>query len=414
MPLLLQLGLSTAFIVAPVGVLALMKRVALAGKISPIIVCYAVGIVIGNIGILPEGSAQIQDTLSSVTVALSIPLMLFTADIRRWQKLSGRAGLSLLFAALSVTVVAATSHLLFRDLLADTPKISGLLVGVYTGGTPNLAAIRTALGVQSSTYLAVHTADIAIGAIYILFVLTVAKSLFGRVLKPFRPAPVPGRANGGARATSEELGRLSVQRSGGASDEASGQGAGEEEPVTVPDIARPGKRRDALLAFALSLGVVGVSLAASQLFPSAWETVVVILLLTTISLLAAAFTPVVKLRTSFAVGEYFILVFSIVVGAMADVQRVLATSPMIIGVVAFAVFGSLVLHLLLCRAFGVDVDTMLLTSTSAICSPPFVGMVGMAIGNRQLIAAGITTGIVGYAVGNYLGIATSLVLQGLG
>jgi uncharacterized membrane protein len=405
MPLLLQLGLGTAFIVAPVGVLALMKRVALAGKISPIIVCYAVGIVIGNIGILPEGSAQIQDTLSSVTVALSIPLMLFTADIRRWRRLSGRAGLSMLFAALSVTVVAAVSHLLFRGLIADTPKISGLLVGVYTGGTPNLAAIRTALGVQSSTYIAVHTADIAIGGLYILFLLTVGKPLFGRLLKPFRPAPMPGSMTGGAGATTEGLGQLSGRRSGSVSD---------EEPVTVPDIARPGKRRDALLAFALSLGVVGVSLAASQLFPSAWETIVVILLLTTISLLAATFTPVVKLRTSFAVGEYLILVFSIVVGAMADVQRVLATSPMIIAVVAFAVFGSLVLHLLLCRAFGVDVDTMLLTSTSAICSPPFVGMVGVAIGNRQLIAAGITTGIVGYAVGNYLGIATSLLLQSLG
>jgi uncharacterized membrane protein len=99
---------------------------------------------------------------------------------------------------------------------------------------------------------------------------------------------------------------------------------------------------------------------------------------------------------------------------MAQIEVILASSLPILGFVAVAVFGSLALHVLLARLFRVDTDTLLITSTAAICSPPFVGMVAVAIRNRSLIPAGITTGIVGYAIGNYLGISVSLLLRGLG
>ncbi|MCK7480268.1 MAG: hypothetical protein M0C28_25645 [Candidatus Moduliflexus flocculans] len=55
-------------------------------------------------------------------------------------------------------------------------------------------------------------------------------------------------------------------------------------------------------------------------------------------------------------------------------------------------FGAFLLHLLLSALFRIDVDTTLAVSVSAICSPPFVGVAAVAIGNRRVIAAGITTG----------------------
>lgn len=47
---------------------------------------------------------------------------------------------------------------------------------------------------------------------------------------------------------------------------------------------------------------------------------------------------------------------------------------------------------------------MIITSTSAIYSPPFVPVVAVALGNKEVIFAGITTGLIGYAAGNYLGV----------
>jgi uncharacterized membrane protein len=53
--------------------------------------------------------------------------------------------------------------------------------------------------------------------------------------------------------------------------------------------------------------------------------------------------------------------------------------------------------------FKVDSDTMIVTSTALICSPPFVPVIAGAIRNRQVIISGLTVGILGYAIGNYLG-----------
>ena len=89
---------------------------------------------------------------------------------------------------------------------------------------------------------------------------------------------------------------------------------------------------------------------------------------------------------------------------MADFTKLVTTIPTILGYVTVAVVVSVMIHILLCRIFSVDADTMMITSTSAIYSPPFVTAVAIAIGNRNVIFAGITTGIIGYAAGNYLGV----------
>ncbi len=81
---------------------------------------------------------------------------------------------------------------------------------------------------------------------------------------------------------------------------------------------------------------------------------------------------------------------------------------------AIVLFGSFILHVLLCSLFKIDVDTMLIVSVSAICSPPFVGVVAVSLKARKLILPGITTGIIGYAAGNYLGIALAEALKALG
>ena len=73
--------------------------------------------------------------------------------------------------------------------------------------------------------------------------------------------------------------------------------------------------------------------------------------------------------------------------------------------------GSLLLHATLCKLAGVDSDTFMVTSVSAICSPPFVPMLVKALGNPGVLLSGMTTGIIGYALGNYIGISLALFLQ---
>ena len=79
--------------------------------------------------------------------------------------------------------------------------------------------------------------------------------------------------------------------------------------------------------------------------------------------------------------------------------------------VIVCIIGSMLLHGLLCRFFKIDTDTFIITSVSAICSPPFVPPVAEGLKNRMVLLSGIITGIIGYAVGNYLGISLSYLLK---
>jgi uncharacterized membrane protein len=108
---------------------------------------------------------------------------------------------------------------------------------------------------------------------------------------------------------------------------------------------------------------------------------------------------------------YLIYVFSFAVASMASLEHLASVGVAVPAFIAVAVFGSLTLHALLCRLARIDVDTFLVTSVSAICSPAFVPLIVRSLGNPSMLISGVTTGIIGYAVGTQLGIALALLLE---
>jgi len=368
----------------PVLFLFIKERVRAMSKWSTLIVCYVAGLALGNIGILPSSSAGLLDTLSSVAVAISIPLLLFAVDIAQWRKLSGKAILTFALAALSVSVVAGIAYAFFRTSHAESYKVAGLLAGLYTGGTPNLAAIKTALNVDMNVYLAVHTSDIVLSAIYLLAVMTIAKPLLKRFL------PVKNWDSDGASPSNLNF------------------------DTGFSAYFERGQWKKILVGFALAAAIVGVSLGLSSFIPADFQTMATILLITSLAL-GASFVPRIRqLPMTFATGEYFLYVFAVAVGAMGNIAQIFSSAGTYFVYVALVLFGSFVLHAALCALFKIDVDTMLIVSVSAICSPPFVGVAAVSIKARKLILPGITTGIIGYAFGNYLGIALAELLKAIG
>ena len=43
------------YLAVPAGVLLLGRRIKLVQKVNPVIICYILGILVGNIGVLPQG-----------------------------------------------------------------------------------------------------------------------------------------------------------------------------------------------------------------------------------------------------------------------------------------------------------------------------------------------------------------------
>jgi len=365
----------------PFLVLHLCHRYTYVNKLGAVVVTYIIGVIAGNIGVLPEGSADVQEIMTSVTIPLALPLMLFSTRLVDVFKLARITFVSLFLGLISVVVMVVTGYLLFAGRIIEPWKVGGLLVGLYTGGTPNLAALKLMLDVDETVYLVTHSADLVIGVFYLFFLLTMGQKVFSK----FLPKSI---------VTDSEISDVSQY------------GQDPYYGIFKRHLIVPLSK-----GLLLSIFVVGVSLGISLLVPESAQMAVIMLMITSLSLALSFVSPIRRIPKTFELGMYLVLVFSVVVASMANVASLLAAALDVLYYVAWVVFGSLLLQLLLSRIFKIDADTMIITSTALLCSPPFVPVVAGALNNRSLIVPGLTIGIVGYAFGNYLGFLLAMILN---
>ncbi len=374
------------YLLFPLIVILLCMRFELVNKIGAVFVCYVVGAALGNFGVLPVGSAALQDTLSGAAVAIALPLLLFSMDVKAWLKTAGKAILSMTGATIIIVAVAGLGSVIIADQVEDSWKLAGLAISVYTGGTPNMAAIKTALDVDPTTYIIMHTYDILINLIYIIFSITLAQKFFNRFLPRFEKVK----------------------------DVISGRGDEEIEDInSYRNMLNVSIFKKLMVAMVLSFVILGSSIGIAALFPKAYSTSVTILMITSLGIGASFFTKIRQIEKTYQTGMYFILIFCLVVGSMANINDLVHINWTLMFYISFCVFGTFILHAVFCKIFKIDTDTFIITSVSAICSPPFVPVVAQALNNKQIILSGLTTGIIGYAIGNYLGISFAYIFKAI-
>jgi len=373
------------FILFPAFAIYLCKKSPLIDRLGAVVVCYIAGIALGNTGMFPENFAGIQDAFMTVTVPIALPLMFFSLDMKRWSRLAGKSLLSFGLQTVSIIIVSIGGYFIFRDVIgAESWKLAGMFIGVYTGGTVNLAAIGTALQVDPALYVASHASDVVVSSVYLLFLITVGQ----RVILKFLPA---------------------FSAAGNVSEDISMEGMNSYDGIFGRKVFLP-----LLGALALAVLIFAFGGALTLVVPKEAGMVVAILSITTLGI-AASFIPRIRaIKMTYQLGQYFILIFCLVVGSMADMSKLIGSAPAILGYVAFTVVCCLVLHVVLCRIFGIDTDTMIITSTAGINSPPLVPVVAAALKNRELVVSGVITGIIGWVIGSYLGISFAYLLQGSG
>ena len=364
------------YLLAPAGVLWLCRRVPLLGKIGPILILYLAGIVIANT-FRPAAMAQIQDLFSNVTIPLAIPLMLFGCTFSRTETRSQLLALITGLVAVALAVVAG--FFIFGRNVEDGAKIGGMLTGVYTGGTMNMAALKSMLGVSDEHFILLNSYDIVISFLYLTFLMTFGIKLFRRFL-PNETNSVPGTKAG-----------ASVPLSGPSENPYSGL------------LTRDGLKDAGILLGTTAL-IIGISAGIALILGNGRFMTVFFLLLTTLGIAASFVRKIHNRKYGYEMGMYLIYIFSIVVASMADFSKIdLMGGLNLLGYLTLAVFGSLALQVIMARIFRIDSDTMVISSVTYICSPPFVPMICACMGNRKVLAPGLAIGVLGYAIGNYLG-----------
>ena len=164
-----------AFVILfPALVLYLEQRSKVIQVVGPIVICYVIGIVLANLPFLNLNTSVFSE-ISAISISLAIPLLLFNSNVLDWINHAGKSILSYILSIFAVVVSAIFFYYVFRDSVPEAWRISGMLIGVYTGGTPNMSAIGMAFDAPQEVYILLNSSDLVIGSAYFIFIVTFMK-----------------------------------------------------------------------------------------------------------------------------------------------------------------------------------------------------------------------------------------------
>ena len=357
----------------PLAARAAERRSLLPTWLSGIIACYLVGIVVTNLRIWPIDGALLEQ-IAGLSMLVGLPLLLFSVRIKEALRYAGPMLLGFGLCCVSGLLCTGVVGYTMAGSVPDAWKVAGMLVGLYTGGTPNVQSIGLALDAPAGYLVLVQASDVLLGGAYLLGLITFLPALYAKF---FRVDDMDGPA--------QEV-ETEADRS---------------EVIVI----RPGRQ------LAAAVVVIAAATGCTYLLVGGLGNLtVVILLLTSFALLASTLPTVRNLGDPYPLGEYFILVFSVALGLLADFRELAENGKDLLWFSFLALSSTTALHLLASRLFDLDRDTVILSSVAGFYGPVFVVQVAAALGRRKLMAAGIAVSLFGFGIGNYLGIALAYLL----
>jgi len=165
------------------------------------------------------------------------------------------------------------------------------------------------------------------------------------------------------------------------------------------------------LLLILSAAVVGLSVLISHLISGEEVPGIIIFFLTAIALVLSFNKKIRHFEGSQEWGQYFLMVFCLAVGSLANVSQLVSGSSWYFVITGLTMFGSIILHFLCCYFFKIDRDTAIITSMAGIFGPAFVAPMSQVLKNKSILVSGVTTGLMGIAIGNFIGVAVAYLVK---
>lgn len=342
--------------------------------LSSIVACYLIGILVRNFHLWPIEQKDME-LIAGISMFIGLPLLLLAVRIKESLGYAGQMLFSFFLCCLSGLVCTAIAGYYYYDQFPEAWKAAGMLVGLYTGGTPNVLAIGVALEAPTNYAVLIQAADILLGGSILLGLVSFLPAVYGRFFRPSETGP------------------------------------GEEHNKLTERIAF--KKQIPQLMVGLLITAISIGLCF-LLTGGITDMAAIILLLTTISLSFSAIPATRRLGNTYPLGEYFILVFCVAVGLAADFRELAEKGLDLLYFSALALIATTLLHLILSKLFDLDRDTVILSYVAALYGPIFVVQVAAALKNQRLLAAGIAVSLLGFGIGNYLGVGLAYFVAWLG
>ncbi|NLX64198.1 MAG: DUF819 family protein [Clostridiaceae bacterium] len=378
-------------------IMLVSEKLSFLKTVGPVFICYLTGFLLSTPLKNAGADMTLASDISSILVLIGMPLILFSADLPALKKLAKPMLISFTIDIVAVIVVAIGSFFIFKDMLPNAHNISGMLVGTYTGGTPNMIAIGHGLNAGPERIMLLQTADMIGGGIYFFMLLSIMPRLLKKVLPEYQPV---------------------------------GSYNPEEAKYYAETFSGSKQSVKPLKAFMSRVGLVSVSIVCvlismgiCLLLPSQYGntglaklgeyTALIMLLVTSFGIILSFVRKIRYATGSYSTGQYFLLMFSVGMGLCFDISAV-SNSLVLLGMLLVIQFGTVLLHIIMAKIWKIDYHTMIITSTAGVFGPAFIIPVANALHNDEIILPGILCGILGYAIGNYLGIGIGQLLYLLG
>lgn len=371
------------YVLGPVFIILLYNQFRIARKIGTILMSYFLGIIMSVSGLMDGESMSVetlkslQESIMNIAVPLAIPLLLLSSDFKLWRKSMKKTFAAMLGGVLSIIIAVCVGFILFYGKgINEMWKVGGMMIGMYTGGTMNFAAIGQIVDVDSTVFTLVSAFEMVLSFIFLIFVVSGGYKLFRKFL-PYHNEATSVDENVELDYSFEKYkGMLKIK-----------------------------SFSKTLIGMLLSVVFLAVGAGLSVLITGRLNELVIILTITTLAIACSFIDRLRNLPKTFELGMYFINMFSVVIASQFDISSLNSDNLMLIGFIAFIILVSTILHLLFSRLFKVDGDLFTVSHVGLLYSPPFVPPVVGAMGNKKVLLSGIVIGLVGYAIGTYLGVA---------
>ncbi|MEN8153119.1 MAG: DUF819 family protein [Acidobacteriota bacterium] len=351
------------------------------GKVSGVLVTIAIVALLAMLRIVPSASdssikVPVYDLVFQYITPMAIPLLLFSANIRRIIKESGRLIVLYLFGALGIVLGAIISFFLI-NLGAEGFKVAGVWIATLVGGSVNFVAAAETLDFSTSS---LFTTAIAVDNFAVTFYIF---SLF------FLPSV-------------KFLGKYFVKYTEDSNDEILEEN--KEKGETKTDLAS--------ITYVLTIAAV-ITAAGNWLGAFIQEffkiTISLNLLIITflITVLATVFHKTFQRleNIAFSIGMSLLYVFLAVVGAASNPKDVVAAGP---GILIFAILTLLVQFIFLLivgKVMKFSLKEIAVASCANVSGPTISAPMAASFGMKQMVTPALLVGILGYVIGTFLGVS---------
>jgi uncharacterized membrane protein len=355
------------------------------GKLSGILVTMISMSILSMTGVVPVASnpkveVDVYDLVFSYFIPISIPLLLFSSNIVKIVKESGKLLVAYILGAIGIVLGSFIAYAIF-DLGENSANTAGVITATLIGGSVNFIATAEILNFSTNPlFTAVVAVDNFLANLYTLLMFLIPSIVF--------------------------LSRLFVKPK---KENAMDLGDKEKKPsfsITIERIA--------VSVFIAAL-IAGLGKMIAPYLQSLFSTDLnlSILVITILAILTANFFPK-RLRylenTAFSIGLWMMYVFLAVIGAATNIQDIFGIGLNLLWFYLTIMLFHLFFMMGLAKLFKLDVYEVVISSAANIMGPSVAAPMAASMGQKNLVTPGILVGILGYVIGTFIGVSLAMLL----